>query len=60
MATNSFVTTKMFNKESIDSLVHALENNGKFHLEDISNVRVVRDAKEIEELFKKHHIKDER
>lgn len=60
MATNSFQTTFTFNKKSIDGLLHALENNRKPILEDISNVRLVRDTKEIEELFKKYHIKDER
>lgn len=60
MATNSFQTTLTFNKKSIDGLLHALENNRKPILEDISNVRLVRDTKEIEELFKKYHIKDER
>ncbi|WP_455491304.1 hypothetical protein [Granulicatella sp.] len=60
MATNSFETTKTFNKESIDNLLHAFENNTKVHLEDISNVRVVRDTKEIEKLFKKNHIRNPR
>ena len=60
MATNSFQTILTFNKKSIDGLLHALENNRKPILEDISNVRLVRDTKEIEELFKKYHIKDER
>lgn len=58
MATNSFQTTLTFNKKSIDGLLHALENNRKINLEDISNVRLVRDTKEIEELFKKHHIRE--
>ena len=60
MATNSFVTTKKLNKESIDSLLQVLENNRKVHLKDISNVRLVRDTKEIEELFKKNHIRNPR
>ncbi|WP_314851968.1 hypothetical protein [uncultured Granulicatella sp.] len=60
MATNSFLTTKKFNKESINSLLHALENNRKVHLKDISNVRVVSDTKEIEELFKKNLIRNAR
>ena len=60
MVINSFRTTLTFNKKSIDGLLHALENNRKINIEDISNVRLVRDTKEIEELFKKYHIKDER
>lgn len=58
MVINSFRTTLTFNKKSIDSLLHALENNRKINIEDISNVRLVRDTKEIEELFKKHHIRE--
>ena len=58
MVINSFRTTLTFNKKSIDGLLHALENNKKINIEDISNVRLVRDTKEIEELFKKHHIRE--
>ena len=58
MAINSFRTTLTFNKKSIDGLLNALENNRKINLEDISNVRLVRDTKEIEELFKKYHIRE--
>ena len=58
MVINSFRTTLTFNKKSIDGLLHALENNRKPILEDIYNVRLVRDTKEIEELFKKHHIRE--
>ena len=58
MVINSFRTTLTFNKQSIDGLLHALENNRKINIEDISNVRLVRDTKEIEELFKKHHIRE--
>jgi hypothetical protein len=60
MATNSFLTTKKFNKESIDRLLHALENNRKVHLKDISNVRLVSDTNEIKELFKKTLIRNAR
>lgn len=58
MVINSFRTTLTFNKKSIDGLLHALENNRKINIEDISNVRLVRDTKEIEELFKKHHFRE--
>ena len=58
MYINSFLKTLKFNIKSIDGLLHALENNRKINLEDISNVRLVRDTKEIEELFKKHHIRE--
>lgn len=58
MVISSFRTTLSFNKKSIDGLLHALENNRKINIEDISNVRLVRDTKEIEELFKKHHIRE--
>lgn len=58
MVISSFRTTLTFNKKSIDGLLHALENNRKINIEDISNVRLVRDTKEIEELFKKHHIRE--
>ena len=59
MATNSFQTTLMFNKKSIDSLLLALENNSQVHLEDISNVRIVKNSKGLEELFKKNHLNND-
>ncbi len=60
LATNSFQTTLTFNKKSIDGLLHALENNRKINLEEISNVKIVKELKDIEELFKKYHINDDR
>ena len=59
MATNSFQTTLTFNKKTIDSLLQALENNSEVHLEDISNVRIVKESKEMEDIFKKYYINDD-
>ena len=42
MATKSFSTTLTFNRKSTDSLLHALENNKKANLEDISNAKIVK------------------
>ena len=53
MATKSFSTTLTFNRKSIDSLLHALENNKKANLEDISNAKIVKSSKEILNLFNK-------
>lgn len=53
MATKSFSTTLTFNRKSTDSLLHALENNKKANLEDISNVKIVKSSKEILNLFNK-------
>ena len=53
MATKSFSTTLTFNKKSTDSLLHALENNKKANLEDISNAKIVKSSKEILNLFNK-------
>ena len=51
MATKSFSTTLTFNRKSTDSLLHALENNKKANLEDISNAKIVKSSKEILNLF---------
>ena len=53
MATKSFSTTLTFNRKSTDSLLHALENNKKANLEDISNAKIVKSSKEILNLFNK-------
>ena len=53
MATKSFSTTLTFNRKSTDSLLHALENNEKANLEDISNAKIVKSSKEILNLFNK-------
>ena len=53
MATKSFSTTLTFNRKSTDSLLHALENNRKANLEDISNAKIVKSSKEILNLFNK-------
>ena len=53
MATKSFSTTLTFNRKSTDSLLHALENNKKAHLENISNVKIVKSSEEILKLFNK-------
>lgn len=53
MATKSFSTTLIFNRKSTDSLLHALENNKKANLEDISNAKIVKSSKEILNLFNK-------
>ena len=53
MATKSFSTTITFNRKSTDSLLHALENNKKANLEDISNAKIVKSSKEILNLFNK-------
>ena len=53
MATTSFSTTLTFNRKSTDSLLHALENNKKANLEDISNAKIVKSSKEILNLFNK-------
>ena len=53
MATKSFSTTLTFNRKSTDSLLHALENNKKANLEDISNAKIVKSGKEILNLFNK-------
>lgn len=53
MATKSFSTTLTFNRKSTDSLIHALENNKKANLEDISNAKIVKSSKEILNLFNK-------
>ena len=53
MATKSFSTTLTFNRKSTDSLLHALENNIKANLEDISNAKIVKSSKEILNLFNK-------
>ena len=53
MATKSFSTTLTFNRKSTDSLLHALENNKKANLENISNVKIVKSSEEILNLFNK-------
>ena len=53
MATKSFSTTITFNRKSTDSILHALENNKKANLEDISNAKIVKSIKEILNLFNK-------
>lgn len=53
MATKSFSTTLTFNRKSTDSLLHALENNKKANLDDISNAKIVKSSKEILNLFNK-------
>ena len=53
MATKSFSTTLTFNRKSTDSFLHALENNKKANLEDISNAKIVKSSKEILNLFNK-------
>ena len=53
MATKSFSTTLTFNRKSTDSLLHALENNKKANLEDISNAKIVKSSKEILNLLNK-------
>lgn len=53
MATKSFSTTLTFNRKSTDSLLHALENNKKVNLENISNVKIVKSSEEILNLFNK-------
>ena len=53
MATKSFSTTLTFIRKSTDSLLHALENNKKANLEDISNAKIVKSSKEILNLFNK-------
>lgn len=53
MATKSFSTTLTFNRKSTDSLLHALENNKKANLEDISNAKIVKSSKEILNIFNK-------
>ena len=53
MATKSFSTTLTFNRKSTDSLLHALENNKKANLEDISNAKIVKSSKEILHLYNK-------
>lgn len=53
MATKSFSTTLTFNRKSTDSLLHALENNKKANLENISNAKIVKSSKEILNLFNK-------
>lgn len=53
MATKSFSTTLTFNRKSTDSLLHALENNKKANLEDISSAKIVKSSKEILNLFNK-------
>ena len=53
MATKSFSTSLTFNRKSTDSLLHALENNKKANLEDISNAKIVKSSKEILNLFNK-------
>ena len=53
MATKSFSTTLTFNRKSTDSLLHALENNKKANLEDITNAKIVKSSKEILNLFNK-------
>ncbi len=53
MATKSFSTTLTFNRKSTDILLHALENNKKANLEDISNAKIVKSSKEILNLFNK-------
>ena len=53
MSTKSFSTTLTFNRKSTDSLLHALENNKKANLEDISNAKIVKSSKEILNLFNK-------
>ena len=53
MATKSFSTTLTFNRKSTDSLLHALENNKKANLEDISNAKIVKSSKETLNLFNK-------
>ena len=53
MATKSFSTTLTFNRKSTDSLLHALENNKKANLDDISNSKIVKSSKEILNLFNK-------
>ena len=53
MATKSFSTTLTFNRKSTDSLLHALENNKKANLEDISNAKIVKSSKELLNLFNK-------
>lgn len=53
MATKSFSTTLIFNRKSTDSLLHALENNKKANLDDISNAKIVKSSKEILNLFNK-------
>ena len=53
MATKSFSTTLTYNRKSTDSLLHALENNKKANLEDISNAKIVKSSKEILNLFNK-------
>ena len=45
MATKSFSTTLTFNRKSTDSLLHALENNKKANLDDISNAKIVKRVK---------------
>ena len=57
MATKSFSTTLTFNRKSTDSLLHALENNKKANLEDISNAKIVKSSKEILNLFNKSAIR---
>lgn len=53
MATKSFSTTLTFNRKSTDSVLHALENNKKANLDDISNAKIVKSSKEILNLFNK-------
>ena len=53
MATKSFSTTLTFNRKSTDSLLHALENNKKANLDDVSNAKIVKSSKEILNLFNK-------